>query len=212
VSERGTQAVAVDVSQWEERYSSDPEAWFFGKEPSELGRLTVHFARWLRPEERLRVLDLGCGEGRDAVYFAQQGYRVTAIDAAAAGIRKTERLVHERGVELADVRCGCVTEAPIAERWDIVFSGNCLQSLGSECPCFLQRLQKVAPAQCIHAIRVVTSAAEGFADRPELYRFSPGELLARYAGWRILYSSEDLLYVPHADGLASFASIIAVKS
>ena len=41
------------------------------------------FAHWVtdRLEPRQHVLDVGCGNGRDAVHFAEQGHRVTALDA-----------------------------------------------------------------------------------------------------------------------------------
>ncbi len=39
--------------------------------------------------DNARILDFGCGSGRDAVYFAENGYRVTAIDASEEICRKT---------------------------------------------------------------------------------------------------------------------------
>lgn len=36
-----------------------------------------------------RVLDLGCGTGRNAIFFAQQGHRVHAIDLVDAGVRRS---------------------------------------------------------------------------------------------------------------------------
>jgi SAM-dependent methyltransferase len=54
-----------------------------------------------------RVLCLGEGEGRNAVFLAERGYRVTAVDASTVGLEKAERLAAERGViirtEVADL-------------------------------------------------------------------------------------------------------------
>lgn len=46
------------------------------------------------------VLDLGCGEGQDAVTFAEKGYCVTAIDASTSAIAHAKRLAAERGLQI----------------------------------------------------------------------------------------------------------------
>lgn len=201
---------AEEPNVWNERYAAEAD-WFFGREPSELGRLTLHFWRLIRGEAGGRLLDLGCGEGRDSVFFAANGFQVSAVDLADAGVRKAARLAEQAGVALADLRCADVRHAPIEQGFDVIFSGNCIQALGAECPAFLARIQSATPLSGFNAIRVMTSETDAFADRPGLYRFAPRALLAAYEGWRILYYSEDLLYVPHAGGLASFAGVIAQR-
>tara|TARA_Y100000294_G_scaffold170290_1_gene182396 strand:+ start:2768 stop:3298 length:531 start_codon:yes stop_codon:yes gene_type:complete len=47
-----------------------------------------------------RALDIGCGEGANAVWLAEQGWRVTAVDFAESGIRRGRELAAERGVEV----------------------------------------------------------------------------------------------------------------
>lgn len=53
------------------------------------------------------VVDFGAGEGRNAVWLAEQGYEVTAIDFSAVGLEKARKLAAERGVaietQLADI-------------------------------------------------------------------------------------------------------------
>jgi tellurite methyltransferase len=73
---------------WEQTYA-DLNATTFG-EPSEEIRKLVHL---LPP--RAKVLDLGCGEGRNALFLAQAGFDVTVVDISEAGIRKL-RFVAER--------------------------------------------------------------------------------------------------------------------
>lgn len=46
------------------------------------------------------ALDLACGAGRHAVWLAERGYRVTAVDFSTEALAKTERLARERGVEV----------------------------------------------------------------------------------------------------------------
>lgn len=44
------------------------------------------------------IIDLGTGEGRDAIYLAEKGYRVTGVDVAATGLDKARELAAMRGV------------------------------------------------------------------------------------------------------------------
>ena len=87
---------------WDDRFQADE--YIYGAQPNDF--VVDAAATWLdAPQE---VLDLGVGEGRNAVYLAQQGHTVTAVDYSAQGLRKTRRLADEKGVQVetieADVR------------------------------------------------------------------------------------------------------------
>lgn len=45
-----------------------------------------------------RALDLGCGEGRDAIHLARRGYSVTAVDISAVGLAKLGADAKKEGV------------------------------------------------------------------------------------------------------------------
>lgn len=45
------------------------------------------------------ALDLGCGEGGDAVWLAKQGWRVTAVDISTVALNRTRELAKEHGVD-----------------------------------------------------------------------------------------------------------------
>lgn len=69
-----------------------------------------------------RVLCLADGEGRNGVWLARQGYRVTSVDIAAQGIAKARQLAAAQGVAL-DLRTGDVTRMPLGvDAWDAVVS------------------------------------------------------------------------------------------
>lgn len=205
---------------WEERYRSTNGDYFFGKEPSALARLAVHFWHICNGQRPAHVLDLGCGEGRDAVYFAQQGWRVAAVDCSPTAIERVKQLADEAHVRLEAVVCGdmrhCVAEPeqhglrPPSE-YDLVFAGCSIGGLGDEALRFLDKLRTLAPIGALHAIRSATREAWGLEQRPGFYRFDRNELKLEYRRWRLLYYAEDLLYVPHMDRLASFADVIAQK-
>ena len=60
------------------------------------------FARWVadRLEPRQLVLDVGCGNGRDSVFLAEQGHVVHALDGSALARRSTRRLAQEHSVKV----------------------------------------------------------------------------------------------------------------
>src|SRR5262249_61919566 len=78
-------------NRWVREYARTPERYIWGKAPSGFAR---EIADRLTPSAR--VLDLGCGEGRDSVYFASRGFEVTGLDVSADAVAKGRRLADER--------------------------------------------------------------------------------------------------------------------
>lgn len=83
----------MDADAWNARYDTDELVW--RAEPNQF--LPPEVAG-LRPG---RALDLACGEGRNAVWLAEQGWEVTGIDFADIAVAKAGRLAAERGVGVA---------------------------------------------------------------------------------------------------------------
>jgi SAM-dependent methyltransferase len=59
-----------------------------------------------------RALDLACGEGRNAVWLARQGWAVTGVDFSAVGIAKGERLAADSDVTVEWVVADVAAWAP----------------------------------------------------------------------------------------------------
>lgn len=91
----------MDRLDWNQRYAGRDFVWTV--EPN---RFVKAEAASLAPR---RVLDLACGEGRNSVWLAEQGWTVTGVDFSDTGIEKARRLAEARGVaarvacEVADV-------------------------------------------------------------------------------------------------------------
>jgi 2-polyprenyl-3-methyl-5-hydroxy-6-metoxy-1,4-benzoquinol methylase len=75
---------------WEERYAGDQKMWS-GNPNAQL----VAEASRLSPGT---ALDVGCGEGGDVIWLAQQGWRVTGADFSANGLARAARHAEEAGV------------------------------------------------------------------------------------------------------------------
>ncbi|MBE0498482.1 MAG: class I SAM-dependent methyltransferase [Campylobacterales bacterium] len=78
---------------WDEKFSR--EEYFYGFEPNAF--IALH-TPLLRPQGEL--LCLGEGEGRNAVYLAAEGFKVTALDASAIGMTKALAMAKAKGVSL----------------------------------------------------------------------------------------------------------------
>lgn len=89
----------MDAAAWDARYAAAELVW------------TAAPNRWVaesligRPPGE--AIDLACGEGRNAIWLAEQGWRVTGIDFSSVGLRKAAALAEQRKVivhwVLADV-------------------------------------------------------------------------------------------------------------
>jgi 2-polyprenyl-3-methyl-5-hydroxy-6-metoxy-1,4-benzoquinol methylase len=100
------------AAYWDERYRERGFLW--GTEPN---RFLVEVVSDMPP---CRVLDLGCGQGRNSVWLAQRGHRVTAIDLSAVAIDHARRLAGEAGVDV-DFRAADLTQwDPDGGAWDLV--------------------------------------------------------------------------------------------
>lgn len=71
------------------------------------------------------VLSLGEGEGRNAVYLAEQGLRVTAVDASPRGLEKLGQLAAARGVAVTAIVDDLAAFALGEERWDGIYNIYC---------------------------------------------------------------------------------------
>lgn len=80
----------MDAADWDARYAGTELVW-----TAEPNRFLVAEVANLRPG---RALDLACGEGRNAVWLAQQGWRAVGVDFSPVGIDKARRLAEQRGV------------------------------------------------------------------------------------------------------------------
>ncbi len=83
-------------SFWDSKYSN--EKYIFGKRPASF--LAMNY-KYLSPGSR--VLDMGMGEGRNAVFLARKGYRVTGIDISSVAVKKARLLAREFGVRIDGV-------------------------------------------------------------------------------------------------------------
>ena len=76
--------------KWNKRYAASGLVWSAG--PNAL------FASEIADLVPGKALDVGCGEGRNAIWLAEQGWEVTAIDFAEEGIAKAVRIAEKKAL------------------------------------------------------------------------------------------------------------------
>lgn len=110
-------------TDYDRRYTT--EGYYWGLKPN---RLCYDVMKILPPIKPYRVLDIGCGEGKDAVFFAKCGYSVTAFDQSEKGIEKAKKLAEHNQVEVNLFKADLFDYRPDRE-FDIIFSSGVLHFL-----------------------------------------------------------------------------------
>ena len=101
---------AAQAAEWDARYRERDGTMWSGR-PN--GRLVADLAPG-------RVLDVGCGEGADAIWLAQRGWPVTAIDISEVAICRA-REAPAPGGACVEWICGDTLQAPFPARsFDLV--------------------------------------------------------------------------------------------
>ena len=106
------------LTDYDQRYNK--EGYYWGLIPN---HLCYEMMRIKPPIKPYKVLDIGCGEGKDAVFLARNGYDVTAFDISEQGLSKARALAAHCGVKInffkADVR-----DFRLETEYDVIFSSG----------------------------------------------------------------------------------------
>jgi len=106
---------------WNERYNESGFA--YGTDPNDF--LKAEYCRIPKStngQKGGRVLCVAEGEGRNAVFLAQQGYEVTAVDQSSVGLQKAEQLAKKNGVKITTIVADLADFDPGKETWDGIVS------------------------------------------------------------------------------------------
>jgi SAM-dependent methyltransferase len=97
---------------WDERYSGREQVW-----SGQPNATLVSESSGLRPG---RVLDVGCGEGADAVWLAENGWNVTALDVSGVALDRAEIHARLRDVQVTWLHSGLVEANLPSASFDLV--------------------------------------------------------------------------------------------
>ena len=102
----------------------------FRETPDALGAPTPVFVEFFKrvEKERARVLDVGCGQGRDAVFIARLGHDVVGVDLSPHGIRDLRAAAQKEGLAVEGIVADVVDYLPEG-KFDIILIDRTLHML-----------------------------------------------------------------------------------
>lgn len=78
---------------WDKWYQDRQAAWSGQVNPT-----LAKYVETLPHSKHARALDLGCGEGADAIWLAKHGWRVTAVDVSSIALKRAKKLAQNNNV------------------------------------------------------------------------------------------------------------------
>jgi tellurite methyltransferase len=177
---------------YDQKYAA-PE-FYWGKTPSAMCDRVIEIMK-PRPGRRPRLLDLGCGEGRNAVYFAGHGFEVVGLDLSPPGLEKTRKYAEAMAVHIETIHADIV-HYELRETYDVLFSTGTLHYLPPEVR--RRRFQNYKDYTSLDGI----NAFSVFVEKPFIpkapdaeetaHAFRSGELMGYYWDWQVLFGTEEI--------------------
>ena len=169
---------------WKQSYLSD-DISTFGIEPNQtiVDRLDVF-------KEGGKVLDVGCGEGNNAIFLAQKGFVVDAFDISCAGIEKLKRMASRENAKV-NAWMQDLCEYDFTKTYDVIISFGTLHFVTkSDWKNFIHKAQENTNIGGIHIMQVFTNRLPA---HPHIAAFvkglaEEGELGKSYEDWNIVES------------------------
>lgn len=157
------------------------------------------------------TLDMGCSNGRNALYLSQQGFSVTAVDRNANAIQALQSIVVKEGIENIEPRVYDINQAALAADYGFIACTVTLMFLDPA------RVGAVLADMQAHTLpgghNLIVCAMDTAAHPcPVGFPFTLGEGQLRqiYQGWEMLKYNEDLGTM-HNGAQLQFATMLARK-
>jgi 2-polyprenyl-3-methyl-5-hydroxy-6-metoxy-1,4-benzoquinol methylase len=181
IANSGGEEMEADRIKWNARYESQES--YLGEIPSPFLRQQLEWITTMAPGRN--VLDIACGEGRNSLFLAQYGFRVTGLDISDVGIGKGRNRAEQLGVEV-DFRRVDLEKYVFDSNYDVVLNFNFL--LRDMIPLEVAVLN---PGGLLLFDTIMASETL-LQSRTTAYLLQPGELTALFANYDgdILFAEE----------------------
>lgn len=157
------------------------------------------------------VLDMGCSNGRNALFLSQLGFNVTAVDSNANAVRMLQSIVAQESISNIDPRVYDINQAGLDADYGFIACTVTLMFLDPErVKAVLANMQEhTVPGGCNLIVCAMDTAAHpcpvGFP-----FTLHEGQLGTIYQSWEMLKYNEDLGTM-HNGAQLQFATMLARK-
>jgi len=189
------------VTEYDNHYAG--EEYYWGLEPN---KLCYEIMQRKPPVKPYKILDIGCGEGKDAVFLAKNGYDVTAFDVSDIGIQKAKALAEIHGVTV-DFFKADIKDFRIDAEYDIIFSSGVFHYIPLNLrQSVIDNLKAHTRAGGLNVINVFVSkpfifpAPDMENEEFQVDIWKSGELFAYYHDW-LFYKNEEIIFDCNSSGV-----------
>lgn len=189
------QATAQIARRFDELYDSGERYWWRGENryalqpdaypDSLLTQMTLRLAQRHGNRSRRRVLDLGAGEGADAIRMALLGYRVTAVEISGNGIQKIRQFAADEDVSVEAVQTDLNTYQPSGS-FDVIICNGVLQYIEDK-KSLIARMQEATRPHGLNVISVwstYTGVPPSHLTVPAFCDDEDGVVTGMYSHWK----------------------------
>jgi SAM-dependent methyltransferase len=184
--------VHPSMHDWDKRYSSS--------EDIHLRRPCRLLTELLPQLPKGRVLDIACGEGRNAIFLAKNGYDVDAVDSSCVAIERASSVAEKDGLKVNFIHAKLEEYLISPDTYDIIIDFYYLQR--SLAPAIKNGLAK--DGVVLFETYTVEQKKIGPPRNPE-YLLQPNELLRMFDGLHILFYREGIFEEEGRRAIASLA-------
>jgi SAM-dependent methyltransferase len=178
---------------WDARYAEPKLLW-----SATPNRFLVAEVAGLEPG---RALDLACGEGRNALWLAERGWRVTAVDFSGVAIEKAQRRAQDEGREVDFVCADLLEYEPEEAAYDLVLVFYLQLPAVELAQVLAQGARALAPGGTFllvgHDLKNISDGVGGPSDPTVLY--TPEDIVAALPALEIEKAERVLRDVPASD-------------
>jgi SAM-dependent methyltransferase len=190
-----------EAERWN-RVFSDPQARF-NRQPN---AFMVEMVRGKKPG---KALDIGMGQGRNAVYLAQQGWEVTGVDISEVGIDLARKRAAEAGCKLNTVLARFQDFDVGLSRWDLIV-GIYVHSLVTDQAARI--IQGLKPNGMLIVEGFHRDVMEDLPHRKMPLGYTTNTLLVPFRDLRIRYYEDTVGYPDFSDRRGPIVRLLAVKA
>lgn len=192
----------MTAAQWDARYSSEPDLWT--KEPN--GPL-AQFAGELEPG---RALDIGAGDGRNAIWLATRGWAVTAIDLSAVALERAAERAAARDAQLECIVADWHEHDFGEAAFELVVVSFMHQQPDEREALFARVRRALVPGGHVFTVGVVL-ADHGRRGPPDAERlYTPERVRQALRGFEVLRCEEHAYEQEHSTGRRMVTDVVAV--